>query len=95
MEIEGENYPFDESIDETLLQVSYPDIPSFVPTSDDVSFFKMIADEMAISIRDFTEADFQEECCIPYQDYIINQSILSEEEKQMYLLVLISILDVT
>ena len=94
MHVEVENYPFDQSINEQLLQVSYPDIPSFLPSSEDISFFKMIGDGMVSSMRDSTEADFQEECCIPYQDYIINQSILLEEEKQMYFYSFPPILDV-
>lgn len=82
--VKTEDYPFNLTIDEQRLQVSYPEIPSFSPTAEDISFFNMIGDGMVTSMRDATEIDFQNEICNSYYEHIVKQSIINEEEKNMY-----------
>ena len=57
---------------------------SFSPTAEDISFFKIIGDSMVSSMRDSTENDFQNEICISYYEHIVKQSVINEEEKNMY-----------
>lgn len=84
LNVAEDNMLFNPIVDEKQLEVSYPDTPSFLPNSDDISFFKMISDGMVTSMKDSTENDFRSECYVPYYDRIMTQSCLSEEEKRMY-----------
>ena len=83
MVFEVEDIPFEQPMDERLLEVVYPDTPSFVPSAEDTSFFKMITEGMVTSMRESTETDFHSECCDPYYDYLVEHAVVSEEEKRM------------
>ena len=86
LDVKEEDYPIDLDLDESLLQVFYPEIPSFSPTAEDISFFNMISDEMVRSMKETTDIDFQSETFDYYYCLIQNQSSITEEEKEVYVL---------
>ena len=79
-------YIADRITNEDPVSVSYPEIPSFLPTSEDISFFNMISDEMVRSMKETTDIDFQSETFDYYYCLIQNQSSITEEEKEVYVL---------
>lgn len=83
MTVQENDLPLEIIYEDNSLEVTYPEIPTFSPTMDDISYFEMISNGMVTSMKDATDATFQNEICEPLYARIIEKSVMNADEKRM------------